>query len=166
MNTLNKKFGKNLLAWLALVPLFFGMQLFANRDLASGPPPAIQGPTLDGQAFPGLASLPKPAVLYFWASWCPVCRGMQGGIQELAQDMPLLGIAMQSGDAAEVAQYMKQMGFDIPVVIDASGDIGKAFGLRGVPAVFVLGADGNIRYASAGYTTALGVRLRYWLAGL
>lgn len=160
------KFRKNLLTWLLLIPLFFGIQLFTQRDLVSGAPPEIQGPTLDGKPYAGLASLPKPAVVYFWASWCPVCRTMQGTISDLAKDAPLVTVAMQSGNAAEVARYMKQAGFEVPTVIDETGAIGKAYGLHGVPAVFVVGGDGGIRYATVGYTSALGIRLRLWLASL
>jgi thiol-disulfide isomerase/thioredoxin len=31
--------------------------------------------TLDGHDFHGQSLLGKPAVLWFWAPWCPICQG-------------------------------------------------------------------------------------------
>jgi thiol-disulfide isomerase/thioredoxin len=165
MKPLAAKFRRALLTWAGLIALFVAMQLVASRDLASGAPPEIQGRILDGQAFAGLASLPKPAVIYFWASWCSICRAMQDTVGQLGRDAPVLTVALQSGGATEVGEYMKKSGFEAPTVLDEDGSIAKAYGVRGVPAVFVLGADGGIRYATTGYTSGLGLRLRLWLAG-
>lgn len=160
------KFRQTLLTWIGIFALFAGMQWFANRGLVEGAAPAIHGPTLDGPAFAGLESLPKPAVVYFWATWCGVCRAMRDNVLELNRDTPLITVALQSGTAAEVGAYFKQEGYTLPVVLDEDGAIGKSYGLRGVPSLFVLGPDGSIRYATAGYTSLLGLRLRVWLAGL
>jgi peroxiredoxin len=75
-------------------------------------------------------------------------------------------VALQSGDAAEVQAYMDKEGFRVPVVLDEDGAIGKSYGIRGVPAVFILGPDGNIRFSTMGWTSELGLRFRLWLAGL
>ena len=50
-------------------------------------------------------------------------------------------------------------------VLDEDGAISKRYGLRGVPAVFVLDGSGKIRFSSVGYTSELGIRIRLWLAG-
>jgi thiol-disulfide isomerase/thioredoxin len=163
---MSEKFRKSLLTWIGLIVLFIGLQFFVNRDLASGTPPPIIGTTLDGQAFAGLDSLKKPAVVYFWASWCGVCKAMQDTVRSLSADMPMVTLALQSGDAAEVRAYMDKENFRVPVVLDEDGAIGKRYGIRGVPAVFILGPDGAIRFATVGYTSELGLRLRLWLAGL
>lgn len=163
---MSKKFKKSLLTWIGLIVLFIGLQSFVNRDLASGAPPAIVGNTPEGQSFAGLESLSKPAVIYFWASWCGVCKSMQETVRAVAGDTPLVTVALQSGDAAEVKTYMDKEGFRVPVVLDEDGAIGKSYGIRGVPAVFVLGPDGAIRFATVGYTSELGLRFRLWLAGL
>ena len=162
---MGRKFWQALLTWVVLAALLFGAKIFSAHDLVSGAASEIQGRTLEGRSFAGLGGLPKPLVIYFWASGCPVCRAMQGAVREISQEAPLISIAMQSGSAAEVAQYMKKTGFEVPVVLDESGAIGRSYGLRGVPAVFVLDSAGGIRYATRGYTNALGLRLRLWLAG-
>lgn len=161
---MNSKRFKGLLGWMLMLALFLGIQSFANRSLITGPAPEIRAVSLDGHAHPGLATLPKPAVVYFWASWCSICRAMQGVVQDISQDTPVLTIATQSGSPAEVAKYLKETGFSVPVAVDEDGAVGTAYGLRGVPAAFIVDADGAIRYAMTGYSTAAGLRLRLWLA--
>jgi thiol-disulfide isomerase/thioredoxin len=163
---MSEKLKKSLLTWTGLIVLFIGLQLFVNRDLASGMPPPIVGTTPEGQPFAGLNSLKKPAVIYFWASWCGICKSMQGMVRDLAGDTSMVTVALQSGDAAEVQAYMDKEGFRVPVVLDEDGAIGKSYGIRGVPAVFILGPDGNIRFSTMGWTSELGLRFRLWLAGL
>ncbi|MGZ8219029.1 protein disulfide oxidoreductase [Methylomagnum sp.] len=155
----------NLLTWTALLALFVGLQFFVNRNLATGIPPPIHGPMLDGREFAGIDSLPKPAVIYFWASWCGVCESMQGTVRGLAADTPILTVALQSGDGLEVGAYMKKQGFEVPAVLDPDGTIGKSYGVRGVPTLFIVGRDGTVKSSTAGYTSELGVRARLWLAG-
>ena len=154
-----------LLTWVGIIALVVGMQFAVNRNLVSGEPPAIAGTTLSGDSF-SLAQLHgKPSVIYFWASWCSICGGMQNTIQNVATDYPLISLAMQSGALPEVKQYMAEQKFSVPTLNDENGQIAQAFGVTGVPALFVLGRDGKIRYATMGYTTELGLRLRIWLAG-
>lgn len=156
---------KNWLGWVLLLALFVGMQFGANRDLASGDPPALSGQTVEGEGFDLARLRGQPALIYFWASWCSICRAMQGSVQAVAQDHPLISVAMQSGDRAKVAGYMREQDFHVPTLLDEDGAIAQRFGLRGVPVAFILGPDGKIRHAVTGYTSEAGLRLRLWLAG-
>lgn len=51
-----------------------------------------------------------------------------------------------------------------PVVNDLNGSIARAWGVHAVPASFIIGTDGQIRFVEVGYTAELGFRLRRWLA--
>jgi len=149
---------------LALAVYFAG-QCLAGWNLASGDIPAMGSDTLDGRSFDAANLGGKPVLIYFWASWCPVCRAMQGSVQSLARDQAVFTVAMQSGGKAEVSRYMDQQAFHVPAILDEDGTIAARFGLRGVPAVFVVAPNGRIRFASAGYTSEWGLRARLWLAG-
>jgi hypothetical protein len=59
---------------------------------------------------------------------------------------------------------MRREGFTLPVFPDPEGTIAARFGLRGVPAIFIVDAGGTVRYAMTGYTSELGLRVRLWLA--
>ena len=142
------------------------IQWWQTRDAASGMAPPLAGRLLDG----GLVSLEsyrgRPLLVHFWATWCPVCRVEEGSIDDLARDYPVLTVASNSGTAAEVAAYLKQQGLRFPVLLDESGDAGRRWGVRGVPASFIVDPDGEIAHVAVGYTTGLGLRVRLWLAGL
>ena len=97
-----KKSLKKSSTWLILLAIFFGGQAWINRDMASGTAPAIQAQTLAGDSFHLDQLKGKPAIVYFWASWCGICRTMESSISELSQEKPLISIAMQSGDKQEV----------------------------------------------------------------
>lgn len=153
------------LGWVGIIALFIGIQFASGRNLASGEPPPLAGTTLDGAGFELSQWRGKPAVIYFWAEWCPICRGMQPQVKAIAQDYPLISVAMQSGSATEVAQYQRKQDFQVPTLLDEDGGIAQRYGLRGVPALFVLDAEGKIRYATTGYTSKLGILARLWLAG-
>ncbi len=160
------KFKQNrFLGWTAIIAFVLGIQFAVNRGLVSGEPPPFAGQTLEGQNFDLAQLRGQPAVIYFWASWCPICRGMQDAIKAVADGHPLISVAMQSGTRAEVSKYLREQDFQVPTLPDEEGEIAKRYGLRGVPAVFVLGPEGRIRYATTGYTSELGLRARLWLAG-
>jgi thiol-disulfide isomerase/thioredoxin len=159
-----RSFAVNLLLFVIVVA---SIRYWQHRDMPSGAAPALQGVTLAGQPYT-LASRPgKPVLVHFWATWCPICRAEQGSIAAIAQDdANVITVAMQSGSAAEVARHMQQQGIAFPVVNDSDGRISGAWGVHAVPASFIIAPDGQIRFVEVGYTTALGFRLRLWLAGL
>jgi thiol:disulfide interchange protein len=104
----------------------------------------------------------RAVILYFWAEWCPVCKLNEGAIDALRSDHPVLTVAMQSGDAAAVARHQATRGLAWETVVDDRGAIATRYGLSGVPAVIVLDAQGNIRFAEQGYTSGFGLRWRLW----
>jgi thiol:disulfide interchange protein len=120
MNTLLPRFAahlrqrwKSYLVQLALlIGIVVAVQAWQTRHVPAGPAPDIAISVLqpDGstrsttlaewrQAHPG-----QPVALHFWAEWCPICRAEEGSITALAQDWPVLTVAMQSGPADKVRQ--------------------------------------------------------------
>lgn len=154
------------LAFYLLATLFiFCGQFLSGGGLVTGKPPALTAPTLDGgEAASRIRQ--GPALLYFWASWCGVCRAMQNNVDAALHDHPGLTIAERSGDDAQLTAYLRNNHLTWPTVNDNGGTIGQNFGVRGVPAIFIVAADGNIVFASAGYTSEFGLRVRLWLAKL
>jgi len=153
------------LPWIALAAAYFGIQFYAGSKLAAGPPPPLAGTTLKGEPFDLKRLQGRPAIVYFWASWCSICRAMQSNVGAIAGDYPLITVALQSGDQREVDRYQNQHGFHPPTVLDEDGSDAQRWGVRGVPVVFVLDSRGDIRFASTGYHTEWGLRLRLWLTG-
>lgn len=148
---------------LAIVVL---VSLWQTRDVPRGAAPEFSGPLAGG----GNTSLTrwraahfgKPVVLYFWADWCPVCALVEGSVDELSQDWPVLTIAMRSGEGVAVRRHLRQRDLEWTAMVDPDGAIAARYGLYGVPAIVVLDAAGQVRFAEVGYTSETGLRLRLW----
>lgn len=134
--------------------------------MPSGSAPPLEGHDLEGTAVSLADYRGKPVLLHFWATWCGVCKVEQHNIDALTRDLPVLSVASQSGDASEVAAFVREHGIAPRVVVDAESTLARRFGVHAFPATFVIDASGAIRHVEVGYTTELGLRARMWLAKL
>jgi len=163
---IKKRLPKLLLELVLLMVLVVAFEAYLTRDAVSGQAPPLSGTTVSGKSF-SLDSLKgQPAVVYFWATWCPVCNLEQGMVDSLAAGYPVITVAMQSGTDQEIVDYLKDKGVDYPVLNDPQGSIARRYGVSGVPASFILDSKGEVRFVTRGYTSGLGIRLRLWLAGV
>lgn len=153
------------LEMLVFLLILLAIRVWMQRDLPTGPVPALQGVTLAGQAI-DLATLGegRPVLVHFWATWCPICKLEQRSVDALSADYPVITIATQSGDALAVQAFLQEQQLHFPVVMDEDGTLMQRFGLHGVPASFVIDPHGKIVFREVGYTTGWGLRARMWLA--
>ncbi|EBP8608390.1 redoxin domain-containing protein, partial [Salmonella enterica] len=57
----------------------------------------------------------RPVLLYFWASWCGVCRLTTPAVARLeAEGENVMTVALRSGDDAEVARWLTRKGVAFP----------------------------------------------------
>ncbi len=145
---------------------FLVLSSWLKRDMVSGAAPALNGITTTGTPFSLDTPRTTPLVIHFWASWCPVCKLEQESIDAIARDHSVIGVAMQSGTALEVAHYMEEQAITVETLIDNTGTLSQRFGVSAVPATFILSADNQIRFVERGFTTELGLRARIWLTRL
>ena len=160
----------NLLLALAIL---LGFHFWQTRHVPSGPAPdfdalavAVQAGATMSLAQWRAAHPGRPVALHFWAEWCSICRLEEGNVSAVAQDWPVLSVAMRSGDVADVRRVMAQRQLDWATVIDPQGEVARRYGLGAVPALVVIAPDGRISSSSVGYTTTLGMRARLWWAAL
>lgn len=151
---------------LLIVVIFMGVRVWQQRGMVEGMAPPLQGALLDGKPYALPAHPEKPVLVHFWATWCPVCRAEQGTVNALAEEYPVITVAMSSGEHVAVSKFMDEQHLYFPVINDGDGKISAHWGVKGVPSSFIIGTDGKIRFTEVGYTTGWGLRLRLWLAGL
>jgi peroxiredoxin len=150
--------------WLGLIAVFLVAQSWMDRALVRDQPPPLETRSLDGAAFAWGDVAGHPSVLYFWATWCPICGATRSNLEAVARDHPVISVALQSGSERELRDYVRDERFTLPVYPDPDGALAARYGLRGVPAIFIVDAQGSIRYSMTGYTSELGLRARLWLA--
>ena len=168
--SMSAKTRKYVLTGLSYLIIFIvvsqGISWWKSRDAQTGNLSGFNVELLDGARFEISAFSGKPVLLHFWATWCPVCGLQEGSVESVAQDYPVVTIASWSEGEAAVKKYMHDNGLTFPVMLDDSGKLARSFGLKGVPASFILSPNGEIAYVETGYTTEIGLRLRLWLSTL
>lgn len=152
---------------LILLAILGAVGAWQSRGLPAGAAPPLVGVRNDG-VVEDLAAKVRAGgtatLVVFWATWCPVCRAEEGNIVAVAADWPVVSVALQSGPAGEVTQYLKARAVALPAVVDEDGVLAAGWGVRGVPVHFIVDAAGNIRFRTVGYSTELGLRARLWWA--
>lgn len=103
--------------------------------------------TVDGRPFSGASLLGKPAVLWFWAPWCPVCEREAPTVAKVAAEHPsvaFVGVAAQDQLPA-MRQFVDryQLGA-FPQLADSDAAIWARFGVVAQPAFAFVGAAGHI----------------------
>lgn len=123
--------------------------------------------TLDGQQVTLQAlSEERPLLLYFWASWCGVCRYTTPAVAQLVgEGENVMTIALRSGAPQEVNRWLVQKKVQLPVINDASGELSRNWQIGVTPTIVVL-YKGEVVSSTTGWTTLWGMKLRLWWASL
>lgn len=100
-------------------------------------------------------------VLEFWASWCGNCRVSLPQVQEVAQwadaeGLDVTVLALNSRDRAKdpwptQAQWWSQLDLSLDAVFDTGNAAAEAFRATAFPQLVVIGPDGTITHAKAGF---------------
>lgn len=108
--------------------------------------PAFHLVLYDGRSLTSESLRGSVVVLHFWGSWCAPCRAEAPVIRSLwetyaPQGVQFLGVAYQDVESKARA-FLEAHGWGFPNGSDPTGQISRAYGVRGVPETYVIGPDG------------------------
>ena len=90
----------------------------------------------------------------FWATWCEPCRHEMASIQTLKERLagkPFVALAVNVDEPeARVRNFVAQTRLALPVLVDMNKTVTRAWGVRVLPATFIIGPDGRVRYRLIG----------------
>jgi len=102
------------------------------------------------------ATIPKPVVLIFWASWCQFCQQEVPIISTLQKEFPAVHfVGIIYNDRPEnVENFVNLNGVKFPSYFDPSGKVAKTYGIDSVPQYFIIDNGGKIRlhYRGTGFS--------------
>jgi len=96
----------------------------------------------------------KVVLVNFWATWCEPCRDEMPSIERLRQSLagkPFEVLAVNIGEPlGRIERFLEKMPLGFPMLLDRDTGAAKAWKARVVPATFLVGSDGRIRYVHYG----------------
>ncbi|EAQ98088.1 TlpA family protein disulfide reductase [Congregibacter litoralis] len=92
----------------------------------------------------------KPAVILFWATWCPYCKAFMPRAAEIQAEygdagVQIIGLNHKERGYGDPAAYAKSLGFPMIAIADADA-IGDAWSIDFIPGLLVVDGEGNIVY--------------------
>jgi thiol-disulfide isomerase/thioredoxin len=89
----------------------------------------------------------KPAVIDFWATWCPPCVFQIPVLNELqvrfGERVHVVGIAVDAGGRESVEPFAREHGIRYRVLL-GDESLAQRFGALGFPTLYVVRPDGSI----------------------
>jgi thiol-disulfide isomerase/thioredoxin len=109
--------------------------------------------TVSGDEFEGASLAGRPALLWFWAPWCPTCRGqipqVAGLAEKYAGKLDVVGVG--SLDSAEaIAGFAGEVDGGITHLEDTEGELWQRFGVTEQSSFVLLDSEGEVAF-EAGY---------------
>jgi len=105
-------------------------------------------PSLNGESVALSSYKGSVVILNFWATWCPPCRAEMPSMETLYkrfQNQGLTILAVDLGEtAAAVRQFIKNNNYTFPVLLDLKSNVGSLYGVRAIPASYIIDREGKI----------------------
>lgn len=113
--------------------------------------------TLDGRTFSGASLNGRPAVLWFWAPWCPLCQKDAPMVARLAETHPkvtFVGVGAQDRLDA-LRAFAARYGVDgFTELADTDATVWARFGVTRQPAYGFIHPDGRVEVVTGSLAEA------------
>ncbi len=102
----------------------------------------------------GTASFPgdyhgRLVAIRFWADWCPFCKDEMAALEPVyrrlqAQGFHILAVNVRQ-DPETAEAFVRRLGLSYETLLDASGEVARAYGVQGLPTTFFVDGNGTLR---------------------
>lgn len=110
--------------------------------------------TSDGGSFRLSAHRGHVVMINFWATWCPPCLEEMPAMQRLydrhRKDRFLMLAVSVDADPRVVAPFVKERKFTFTIGLDPKMELANAYGVRGLPASFIVDGEGHLAALALG----------------
>ncbi len=160
-------------AWAAFVTVLAAIVLGATASPAVGgsseamkalgileprtptPAPDVTLPTLGGPPLALRSLRGKVVLVNFWATWCVPCQWEMPLMEKLYQaykgrGFVVAAISLDQQGAVAVEPFVRQNRLTYPILLDPTLQGARQFGIRGLPATFLIGTDGYVKGVTYG----------------
>ena len=120
----------------------------------AGPAPSLALKDMEGRTHELTDYRGKVVLVNFWATWCEPCRQEMPSMQRLSEKLagkPFVVLAVNVDEPeSRVRNFLTQTRFDLRVLLDVNKSATRQWGARLLPATFIVGPDGRVRYRVLG----------------
>ena len=114
---------------------------------ARRPAPEVTFTDIEGKPAGFVEFRGKPVVVNLWATWCQPCLREMPSLERLQEKLgdklTVAAVSQDRGGEKAVSPFLAKLGLDkVKVYLDPKSEVGKAFGVRGLPTSIVLDAEG------------------------
>jgi len=96
----------------------------------------------------------KPALLFFWATWCPTCKEEIALIERFLKgrtdQMAIFTFVIDGESEKAVQRVVQKHTIRLPVLLDVKEKIARTYGVKMVPTTFLVSREGRMLGAIVG----------------
>ena len=105
---------------------------------------------------PFLNSKPRVVILSFWATYCGPCQKEIPVLHKFyekhaADSLKVFLVSIDEQGADIVSPAVAERKYSLPVLLDPYKKTSERYGVKSLPAMFVIGADGLVKYSASGF---------------
>ena len=139
-----------------LLALALAMPALAQelKPWKGGPAPPLELADLEGKRHRLADYRGKAVLVNFWATWCVPCRDEMPSIERLRASLEGRPFAVLAVNLAEprsrIQAFLEKVPVRFTVLLDSDTKTAKAWQAKLLPATYIIGPDGAIRYRHLG----------------
>ena len=141
------------LVWIMITPVLFPVTSADASQVAPHPGffapdftlETPQGDMITLSDFEG-----QPVLVFFWASWCSVCKAAMPGLETIYRDFSPQGFAILAVNTtnqdtlSSALGYFDSQGYTYTLLLDRDGLTANQYRMRAVPTSVLVGPDGIV----------------------